>query len=183
VIHIWRACAPVLAAAGYSVATEVLRADEYGVPQIRERAILVARRDGKSVKLPAPTHTRWPSPSLNSNPRWVSMADALGWGMTHRPSMTVSAGGTGSGGGLEIFGNGARRGMRTELEAGRWLDDGVQRWSATGKSIRVTTQDVLRLQSFDPDTPVQGLIGQRSTQVGNAIPRLMAKAILAALVA
>lgn len=191
VLPIWHLCRPVLESRGYSVATGVLNADEYGVPQTRKRAILVARRDGIAANLPRPTHIGYPhggrGGGLWPNPRWVSMADALGWGMTHRPSMTVSAGGTGSGGGLEIFGNGARRGMRAEWEAGRWLEDeyekaGHSRWSATGKSIRLSTQDVLALQSFDPETPVQGLIGQRSTQVGNAVPRLMARAILEALV-
>jgi DNA (cytosine-5)-methyltransferase 1 len=53
-------------------------------------------------------------------PKWVSMAEALGWGMTHRPSMTVTGGGT-SKGGAEPFGNAARQGMLRELEAGRWV--------------------------------------------------------------
>jgi len=57
VLPIWEACAVVLRAAGYSVATGIVHAEQYGVPQARKRAILVARRDGKEARLPTPTHS------------------------------------------------------------------------------------------------------------------------------
>lgn len=41
---------------GYCVDWKVLRASDYGVPTIRERFFLVARRDGRPIKWPAPTH-------------------------------------------------------------------------------------------------------------------------------
>ncbi|MVN88316.1 hypothetical protein GO986_16340 [Deinococcus sp. HMF7620] len=41
---------------GYVVEYRTLRADEYGVPTIRERFFLVARRDGKAISWPEPTH-------------------------------------------------------------------------------------------------------------------------------
>ena len=41
---------------GYVVDWRELRADAYGVPTIRERFFLVARRDGKPIRWPAPTN-------------------------------------------------------------------------------------------------------------------------------
>ena len=124
VLPIWEACGSVLQECGYSVVTRVLNAEQYGVPQTRRRAVLLARRDGQEVRLPAPTHSRFHSrtperldPGVK---RWVSMAEALGWGMTERPSMTVTCGGTDTGG-AEPFGNAARKGIRHELAEGRWV--------------------------------------------------------------
>jgi DNA (cytosine-5)-methyltransferase 1 len=67
----------------------VLEAERYGVPQTRERAILIARNDGVVAHPPEPTHHRY----MPNEPRpeasfdlfgggllpWVSMAEALGW--------------------------------------------------------------------------------------------------------
>lgn len=82
VLPLWDACAEVLRAAGYSVATGILHAEQFGVPQTRKRAILVARRDGKEARLPTPTHSRYyPRDPQRLDPGvkpWVSMADALG---------------------------------------------------------------------------------------------------------
>lgn len=55
VLPVWDAYAEVLRERGYSVTLDVLRAEEYGVPQTRRRAILIARRNGVA-KLPDPTH-------------------------------------------------------------------------------------------------------------------------------
>lgn len=63
-------------ALGYHVEWKVLNCADYGVPQTRERTILVARRDGGPITWPAPTHTE--HPGLFTKP-WVTMADALGW--------------------------------------------------------------------------------------------------------
>lgn len=81
VLPVWEACAEVMREWGYEVQVEVLNAEQYGVPQTRNRAILVARRGGP-VHLPIPTHSRY----YSNNPtkldpgikKWVSMADALG---------------------------------------------------------------------------------------------------------
>jgi DNA (cytosine-5)-methyltransferase 1 len=120
---LWRACAVVLEAVGYSVWTGTLRAEQYGVPQTRTRAFLIASRT-HVVAPPVPTHSRyWSRDPGRLDPgvrKWVSMADALDWGMTERPSMTVTGGGTYTGG-AEPFGNGARKGIRRELDAGRLL--------------------------------------------------------------
>lgn len=84
VLPVWEVYAEILRAEGYSVAVGNLQAEQYGVPQTRKRAILVARLDGE-VSLPAPTHSRYHSRSPERLDEgvlpWVSMAEALGWGL------------------------------------------------------------------------------------------------------
>jgi DNA (cytosine-5)-methyltransferase 1 len=82
VLPVWEACAEIMRDLGYSVKTAILNAEQYGVPQTRRRAILVARLDGE-VQLPEPTHSRYysnnPTKLDEGVPKWVSMAEALGW--------------------------------------------------------------------------------------------------------
>lgn len=82
VLPVWEACAEVLERYGYYVWTGKLNAEQYGVPQTRTRAFLLARRD-HAIKPPEPTHSRFHSRSperLDENVLpWVSMATALGW--------------------------------------------------------------------------------------------------------
>lgn len=83
VLPVWEACAEVMREWGYEVKVEILNAEQYGVPQTRKRAILVARRGGP-VHMPIPTHSKY----YSTNPtkldpgvhKWISMAEALGWG-------------------------------------------------------------------------------------------------------
>jgi DNA (cytosine-5)-methyltransferase 1 len=142
VLPLWEACAAVLRGLGFSAWTGLLRAEQYGVPQTRKRAVLIASRL-HAVGAPVATHSKY----YERDPRrldagvqpWVSMADALGWGMTARPSMTVTAGGTATGG-AEPFGNAARQGMLRELEAGRWVLRSPQSIAGGGRAIRVEDQ-------------------------------------------
>lgn len=125
VLELWEAFAEVLRAVGYEVATGILTAEQFGVAQTRRRAILVGSRVG-SARLPSPTNQayrkgREVDTSPGALPCWVSMAEALDWGMTARPSMTVTTG-CGNSGGAEPFGNGARKGMLREQVEGRWVD-------------------------------------------------------------
>ena len=94
VLPLWQVYAEVLREQGYSVAAGNLQAEQYGVPQTRKRAVLLARRDGVEARLPTPTHSRF---HVRDRARldpgvlpWVSMEQALGWGMTERPSMSVT---------------------------------------------------------------------------------------------
>ena len=86
VLVVWEACRPVLEAAGYSVDTGVMSAEQYGVPQTRRRAYLVARRADLTAKLgpatlAAPTHSKFyprtPDKTDPNLPAPVTMGDAL----------------------------------------------------------------------------------------------------------
>lgn len=91
VLPLWDAFAEVLRDHGWHVDTGALSSEQYGVPQTRKRAFLIARRCERplcgpgcaySVSLPAPTHRPYRKgvgqdqgdPSLLP---WVSMAEAL----------------------------------------------------------------------------------------------------------
>jgi DNA (cytosine-5)-methyltransferase 1 len=86
-LPIWQTIARVLEGLGYRTWTGILEAERYGVPQTRERAILLARCDGRPCHPPAPTHQRYvpgeprlTAPQLTLEGEvlpWVSMADAL----------------------------------------------------------------------------------------------------------
>jgi DNA (cytosine-5)-methyltransferase 1 len=119
VLPLWQVYAAELRNRGYSVWVGKLNAADYGVPQTRERAILIASRV-RRVARPEPTHydprkgmQLWGTP-------WVSMSDALGWGATERPVPTVTAGGTKTGG-AEPFGHRDRDALAAERDAGQWV--------------------------------------------------------------
>lgn len=80
VLPIWQALARELRARGWSVWAGVLNAADYGVPQTRKRAILIASRV-RAVAPPVPTHAEHPAEDLFGAERlpWVSMAKVLGW--------------------------------------------------------------------------------------------------------
>lgn len=122
VLPLWRQYAQHLRAWGYSVWCGELNAADYGVPQTRRRAILIASRVRK-VSAPEPTHTKDPGGDDlfgESLPRWVSMAEALGWGATDRPEPTVTAGG-GKTGGAEPFPTQARNALLAAQQRGAWV--------------------------------------------------------------
>lgn len=118
VLPLWRVYAAELAKMGYSTWCGKLNAANYGVPQTRERAILIASRV-RRVSRPAATHYDPKKGTQLWGTPWVSMADALGWGATGRAAPTVTAGGTATGG-AEPFGHRDRDALATEQEAGRW---------------------------------------------------------------
>lgn len=86
VLELWTLFAQLLGGHGYNCWVGVLEAERYGVPQTRERAILMAHRE-RPVQPPRATHQRY----VPGEPQrhditfdgevlpWVSMAEALGW--------------------------------------------------------------------------------------------------------
>jgi DNA (cytosine-5)-methyltransferase 1 len=128
---IWDECADMLRAIGYTVTTGVLDAVTFGVPQVRRRSILVARDAASSKRfgpatMPTPTHSRFYAAEPDRlDPGvlpWVSMADALTWGMTARPYVTVAVGTAAGGTDPQVLGgSGARATVQREIDAGRWV--------------------------------------------------------------
>lgn len=119
VMPLWDEYVRQLQALGYSAWAGILNAADYGVPQTRRRAILMASRV-RIVAPPETTHCRGGAETLFGQLEpWVSMAKALGWGMTARPSTTVL--GTSEGGRSPLDGGAGARGvLRGAFEADDW---------------------------------------------------------------
>lgn len=191
---IWHEHAQRYERLGYRTWVGVLNAADYGVPQTRRRAFLLASLDVQPVP-PVPTHAK-DSGGLMPLERWVSMAEALGWGLPHRPCWTLSSG-------AEPIANAKNcaklkcwawkrpatsvcadprvpepgyRGGRRDYE----LDPDYAVRSGDA-AIRITLRDALILQSFPADYPVQGSKTKQFEQVGNAVPPRLAKHVLAAI--
>lgn len=193
VLPVWEAFARILRAEGYSVATGRLNAEEYGVPQTRTRAILAATLDGQAV-LPAPTHRRYRKGTAQADGEagllpYRTMCDAIGWGMTARPALTIAVG-TAAGGADPscVGGSGARATLYGERDAGRWVecsrlvnaDDLPAYRGGRRDTIRLSEQDAALLQSFPADHPWQGTRTKRLEQIGNAFPPLLAAHVVSA---
>ena len=161
VLPIWEACAVVLRRLGYTVQVAVVNAEQHGVPQTRRRAILTARspwmtKEHGAAALPAPTHSKFYPRTPGKRDfgvRWLSMADALGWGMTHRPYPTIAAG-TSKGGQdpAMLGGSGARQTVQAEADAGRW------QFAGAGQTARKTAGQIPR----DFDQPAHTITGAGS---------------------
>ena len=165
VMPLWEHYAEVLRSWGYSVDTRVMNSSDHGSPQSRPRAVFAASRI-REVLLPAPTHGPGLLPKL-------TMADAIDWGYTHKPSPTVTGGGVYTGG-AEPFGNGTRQAMRKAmLRNGEWAPRDLPH-------LRPTVAECAVLQGLPADYPFRGRAGQMFQQVGNMIPRELAEQALSA---
>lgn len=187
VLPVWQAYGAVMRELGYSVATGNLQAEQFGVPQTRKRAILIASLDHE-VTLPTPTHSRFHTrDKARLDPGvlpWVSMAECFPWG-----ARAIELGWTmaGSGSTCQIVdprlvtepaqtitgaGN-AEWGKRTTRAAGPRDRDP---WATELPPDQAAT-----LQSFPSGYPWRGSKTKQYQQIGNAIPPKFALAVLRTL--
>ncbi|MFJ3141663.1 DNA cytosine methyltransferase [Streptomyces halstedii] len=170
--QVWNGYADTLTAEGYHVATGVVATEQYGVPQTRRRAVLIASLH-RSVTLPEPTHRPYRKgvPQHEGDPRllpWVSMGDALD---RPEPFTVVSNYGTG--------GDPRNRGRRTSTEPAFTVTGKISRnriVDASGAELpRFTAAEAGVLQGFPADWPWSG--NDIAQQVGNACPPALAAAL------
>lgn len=174
VLPLWETVAERLADIGYRTWTGVLFAEQYGVPQTRRRAVLIASRD-KQVHRPTPTHRKYPTEASSWDDGlqpWVTMADALPE-LHDNDTHLRSNYGTG--------GVAANRGMRALSQPAPTITSKFNRnkWVVAGEVVRpLSVPEATRLQTLPADHPWQGSKTEIQLQIGNAIPPLLARAIL-----
>lgn len=167
VLPLWEVMARILRDdLGYrSTWTGKVNAADFGVPQTRQRAVLIAHRT-EVIQPPQPTHCKGGSqPDLfgDALEPWVSMAQALGWGMSVRPATTLTTPSPHSteGGVRDPMdgGSGARAAVQRERDEGRWVPPpdsrvGFPRRADDGEA----TEDGYRARDFRSiDEPAQAV--------------------------
>lgn len=178
VLPLWRYTAELLRAKGYDTWCGELSAERFGVPQTRKRAVLIASL-GQPVTAPEPTHQAYRADGNyaavdlfgTALPRPVSLRDALGWDTTPRWMFERQANG------------GRRRADEPSLTIMAGHDNGNLRIGTADGHRRLSLHEALLLQSFPADYPLQGSTEKRWECVGNAVPPLLAAAVLPPLLA
>lgn len=175
VLPIWERMGTVLEGIGYQVRTGVLRTEQFGIPQTRRRAILVAVRT-EEPRFPQVTHRLYRKGvgrgvGDSKLLPWETMGDALNRGYDFE---VISNYGTG--------GDPKARGRRRSTEPSATVTGKVSRnqvVDTTGFPCpRFSQAEAGRLQTFPLDYPWSG--GDVSQQIGNAIPPVLALHVLSA---
>lgn len=176
VLPVWEAYEEVLQELGYATWTGIINSEQYGVPQARRRAYLLAVRDHEGeITAPPATHSQYyprnPTRLDEDVEKWISMAEGLGrskkdtealpeWAKT-RPSTTI----VGS--------------FKPEIVAAPgWRKPGDGPRQNTPNSIEITHEEAARLQSYPDGFKWKGAKGKQWLQVGNAVPPKVAEAVL-----
>jgi DNA (cytosine-5)-methyltransferase 1 len=160
-LHWWEAFAEEFEHLGYSTWTGVLSAEQYGVPQTRERAFLLASLDG-SVTPPLPTHRKYHTRKPHLRPddwyleSYVSMADVLDIDTTDLVGFPRRADNDDSVNGYR------RRDLREGTEPAFTMTSKGRSWSInTGRNWQ-KGEDRTTAQQRDSEAPAPSLAGVAS---------------------
>ncbi|MEC4612791.1 DNA cytosine methyltransferase [Tsukamurella tyrosinosolvens] len=172
VLPVWEAMAEVLETNGYGTDTGVLHTEEFGVPQTRRRAVLIARlgESSEDVQLPKGTHRRYGrTDAQDDRLPCVSMREALPASLGEFE--VVSNYGSG--------GNPKNRGRRTADKPAFTVTGKVSRnriVRAGHEDGRITPELAGLLQTFPRDYPWSGR--NVAQQIGNAVPPVLGVHVL-----
>jgi DNA (cytosine-5)-methyltransferase 1 len=195
-----------LSSLGFVVRSGVVNCADYGVPQIRKRALVIAARRGLPVPWPEATHS---GRRVNSTQPWRTVGDAFAMLPTipdganwHRPYAPRALSDPRY---RAVPQGGARRDLPPDLQLRCWqqtrgYSDVLGRlvWDRPATTVRtaffrpekgrflhpvadrpITVREAARLQSFPDafDFPESISLESVGRQVGNAVPALVARAI------
>lgn len=170
---LWRLFALLLRDRGYSCWHGTVEAADYGVPQNRQRAVLLASLD-RQVQPPEPTHAQHPTDGLFGQRKpWVTLGDTL-----QLPAGTVLRSNYGTGG------DPSRRGTRQLWQPAPCVTSKVCRnhlLLPDGSHRNVTVAEAAQLQTFPAAYPWHGGTDSCTSQLGNAVPPLLAEQLLRAV--
>jgi DNA (cytosine-5)-methyltransferase 1 len=196
---------------GYRCAGRVVNAANYGVPQIRERFLLVGVREG-TFRFPPPTHARADKETLFSHndglPRWRTAGEAIGdldteenaddsghfAGGKHHETLKLIPPGDNY---LFFTKERGHPAPRFKWRSRYWsyllkLSPEMPSWTIQARRSNnmgpfhwrgriLRIAEVKRLQTFPDDWHLSGTIERQWRQVGNAVPALLAERIGRAL--
>lgn len=183
----------------YLLQTLHVNCADYGVPQVRERVLLVAAFDGRRLEIPSRTHgdsmglepyrtawdaigdlddPMWPS-TLNPTGRWSDLIPSIPEGcnyLWHTPRNKRN-------GSEPLFGWRTRYwSFLLKLAKNRpsWTIQ-ADRGPATGpfhwRSRRLSIEEICRLQTFPSGYQIEGSHRSAHRQVGNAVPSAIGELI------
>ncbi|MCU0293755.1 MAG: DNA cytosine methyltransferase [Thermoanaerobaculaceae bacterium] len=189
----------------YHLVVGRLNAADYGVPQVRERVIVIGSREGAAFRFPAPTHglvtgnellaavepctTAWDAigdlegdddPGLAVRGRWAALLPSIPEGENYLFH-------TDHGKGLPLFGW-RRRFWSFLLKLAKarpsWTIQ-AQPGPAVGpfhwRSRRLSAKELSRLQTLPEGYRVLGSLGAVQRQLGNAVPSALAEVLARAI--
>lgn len=177
----------------YQTEVRVLDAADYGVPQRRRRAIIVAFRDGQEFEWPVPTHVdepirAWdaigglaiPDPPVAVG-KWAGLLPSIPEGSNYLWH-------TSRGGGRPLFGYRRRYWsflLKLAKDQPAWTlpaqpgpSNGPFHWDNRPLAV----EEMLRLQSLPADWLVDGTYRDQVRQVGNATPALLGEVLGSAVI-
>ena len=187
----------------YRPAFQVVSAAAHGVPQLRERFIMIGARDGATFTFPSPTHgpdagsgsararhrTAWdalgdlapaPGEDLVVRGKWAALLPSIPEGENYLWH-------TERGGGMPLFGWRRRYWsflLKLAKDRPSWTIP-AQPGPATGPfhwtSRPLSGRELCRLQTFPDDVRIAGGRGAVQRQVGNAVPSLLAEVLARAI--
>lgn len=186
----------------YKTVYGVLDAVNYGVPQFRERFVLIGSRDGEDIFLPAPTHFH-----VHQNPhyRWITLDKAIkdiedsfgecasfsdarlnylkmipeGGNWRNLPESVVedAMGGAYKSGGGKV---GFYRRLSYSQPSPTLVTSPVQKATMMchpTKNRPLSVAEYARIQQFPDDWSFVGSISEKYKQIGNAVPVGLSRAI------
>jgi len=193
---------------GYHTVAGVLDAAHYGVPQFRERLIIIGSRDGEPIFLPRPTHFpfhqnaayRWqtlrqaigdleenPGPHLQFSPerlRYLQMVPMGGNWRSLPPEIIPQAmGGAYQSGGGKV---GFYRRLHWDEPSPTLVTSPIQKATMLchpSQDRPLSVREYARIQQFPDDWIIEGQTAVLYRQIGNAVPIGLGRALGEALIA
>lgn len=187
---------------GYKVEYDVLDAVNYGVPQFRERLIIIGSRDNEDIFLPIPSRFQ---KHQNKELRWSVIRDVISdienesgecmsfseerlkylrlipeggnWRNLPEDMVQEAMGGAYASGGGKV---GFYRRLSYSQPSPTLVTSPVQKATMMCHPIKdrpLTVHEYARIQQFPDDWKFVGAIGNKYKQIGNAVPIGLAEAI------
>jgi DNA (cytosine-5)-methyltransferase 1 len=190
VLPLWEACADVLREQGWHVWTGIVHSEQFGVPQVRPRAVLLAHR-GQEVAGPRPFRSRFYGRTPDRlDPElmpWLTMGEACGWdsGLVGFPRLD-----DGRGDEHVVTIDGVRyraRDLRGTWYPAQTVTEKARSWTRfeLGRSgsvrHRVSIEEASALQGFPEGYRWHGSPTSQFHQIADAVPPLLAAHLLVAL--